>query len=301
MRRAQATIGRLVQSSRLSRSAQRLDPVHDLALNYVAGEDVADAVEVAADLSRKGLSLCFTRLGVDCDATAATASLLELLDALPDARGVDLSVRPSVFGSAPESREAHGPLVDLCAAAARRGATVTLEMQGHAHYLDTIRLARRVLAEVPDLGVTLPVDIRRAERDAREFAERGARVRACIGAYPAPTPVAYRSEHEKSLAFVRVLRVLFASNARPMVASHDPRIVEIAQELARRNGRAPDSYEFQMMLGVRPLEQRRLVDIGLVCRTYVPYGPGWYEHLSNRIAARPRVLWSYARAILDKR
>lgn len=275
--------------------------MHDLALNYVAGEDVADAVEVASDLSRKGLSLCFTRLGDECDPREAAASLLELLDALPDARGVDLSVRPSVFGTGADPRDGGGPLVDLCTAAAARGATVTLEMQGHATYLETIQFARRVRAAVPDLGVTLPADIRRAERDAREFAEQGARVRVCIGSYPAPAHISYWGEHEKSLAFVRILRVLFASNARPMVASHDPRIVEIAQELARRNGRTPDSYEFQMMLGVRPLEQRRLVDIGLVCRTYVPYGPGWYEHLSNRIAARPRVLLSYARAILDKR
>lgn len=275
--------------------------MHELALNYVAGEDVSDAVVVAEDLGRKGLSLSFTRLGTDFDARVATASLLELLDALPDAHGVDLSVRPSVFTAGVPADEAAARLRDLGREAAARGATVTLEMQGHAGYLETLRLFRSVRADVGDLGVTLPVDIRRAERDARELADEGARVRVCIGAYPVPGRLGYRREHDKSLAMVRVLRVLFASRAYPMVASHDPRIVEIAQELARRNGRAPGTYEFQMMLGVRPLEQRRLVDIGLVCRTYVPYGPGWYEHLSDRIAARPRILLSYARAVLDKR
>ena len=81
----------------------------------------------------------------------------------------------------------------------------------------------------------------------------------------------------------------------------DPRIIELAQELALRNGRGPESFEYQMFHGVRPLEQRRLADIGLRCRTYIPFGPGWYGYLATRMAARPRILFSYARALFDKR
>ena len=86
-----------------------------------------------------------------------------------------------------------------------------------------------------------------------------------------------------------------------LLTRNDPRIIDIGQELALRNGRQPSDHEYQMMLGVRPFEQRRLVDIGLTCRTYVPFGPAWYDYVSARLAARPRMLWNYARAILDKR
>ena len=41
----------------------------------------------------------------------------------------------------------------------------------------------------------------------------------------------------------------------PMVASHDPRMVAIAGELARRSGREPASFEYQMLYGIRPEEQ----------------------------------------------
>ena len=89
--------------------------------------------------------------------------------------------------------------------------------------------------------------------------------------------------------------------AYAMLASHDPTVIAIAQELSRRNGLGQDGFEFQMFQGVRPLEQRRLADIGYRSRTYVPFGPAWFEYLTTKIAARPRSAVSYLRAIADKR
>lgn len=299
MRRMQGLVQRAIRSERLSRVAQET-AVRDLALAWFAGEHVDDAVTTAADLRRKGLSVSFTHLGNDCGDTPV--QLGRLLDALGgDADGAELSVRPSTIGLRESTDLARGTLVDLCGAADDAGATVTLEMQGHPEYAQTLALYRDVVRHHPSLGITLPVDLRRAERDARDLGRDGARVRLCIGTYPTPRPVAIRSEHEKSLALVRCLRILVESGAPTMLASHDPRVIHIAQELAHRNNRTPEDFEFQMLMGVRPLEQRRLVDIGMRCRTYIPFGPAWYEYLAGRIAARPRTLWNYARAILDKR
>lgn len=85
-----------------------------------------------------------------------------------------------------------------------------------------------------------------------------------------------------------------------MLASHDPTLIAIAQELARRNAIARNGFEFQMFYGVRPLEQRRLADIGYRSRTYVPYGPAWFDYLSTKVAARPRTAFNYLRAVADK-
>lgn len=299
MRRVQDLVHRIIRSDRLAALAQQT-AVRDLALAYFAGEDVADAVATATDLRRKGLWVSFTHLASGSGETPVELGLL--LDSLgADAAGVELSVRPSTIGLRESTDLARGTLLDLCAAADEAGAHVTLEMQGHAEYLETLALYRVVAARHPMLGVTLPVDLRRAERDARDLAADAARVRLCIGTYPAPRNLAITSEHDKSLALVRCLRILLTSGAPTMLASHDPRVIHIAQELVYRLGRSQEDFEFQMMMGVRPLEQRRLVDIGLRCRTYIPFGPAWYEYLVGRIAARPRILWNYTRAILDKR
>jgi proline dehydrogenase len=87
-----------------------------------------------------------------------------------------------------------------------------------------------------------------------------------------------------------------AGDGYPMVATHDPRLVAITEDLARRLGRAKDSFEFQMLYGIRPHEQERLAAQGQKMRVYVPYGDEWYGYLVRRMADDPRTSRSsYAR------
>lgn len=273
--------------------------MRDLALEYFAGEDVCDAAAIGRDLAGKGLALSYAYLGQEDE--DPSGQLLALLDELAPTTGVELSVRPTMLGIGSSNDEAARALDHLCGAAAERGAFVTLEMQGLAHYEEVLALWRTGFRRWPALGITVPVQLRRAEEDVRILGAEGARVRLVVGSCKAPRQLAWQGEQARLLAMVRCVRSLSESPGRPLIATGDPRIIEIAQELANRNGRTAQDYEFQMMMGVRPLEQRRLVDIGLVCRTYIPFGPAWYEHFSARVAARPRLLWNYARAILDKR
>src|SRR5437773_2481618 len=67
-----------------------------------------------------------------------------------------------------------------------------------------------------------------------------------------------------------------AGQGYPMVATHDPRLVEIAGALAVRHDRAKGTYEYQMLYGVRPDEQLRLAGQGEKVRVYLPYGDQWY-------------------------
>ena len=55
-----------------------------------------------------------------------------------------------------------------------------------------------------------------------------------------------------------------------MLATHDPRLIAIGEDRARWFDRSPDAFEFQMLYGVRPEEQRRLAGEGYTVRVYVP-------------------------------
>ena len=72
-----------------------------------------------------------------------------------------------------------------------------------------------------------------------------------------------------------------------MLATHDPRLVAIGEDRAKWFDRSPDTFEFQMLYGIRPEEQARLVDAGYTMRVYVPYGTQWYGYLMRRLAERP--------------
>jgi proline dehydrogenase len=92
-----------------------------------------------------------------------------------------------------------------------------------------------------------------------------------------------------------------AGEGYPMVATHDPRLIEIAGALAVRNNRAKRTYEYQMLYGVRPTEQQRLADEGETMRVYVPYGHDWYGYMVRRMAEKPANLGLFLHSLASKR
>lgn len=125
-------------------------------------------------------------------------------------------------------------------------------------------------------------------------------MRLCKGAYKEPESVAFQGKREVDLAYVRALKVLMAGEGYPMIASHDPNMIKIAGQLAQWNGRKRDSFEYQMLYGIRPEEQLRLAGEGNTMRVYLPYGQEWYGYFMRRLAERPANLTFFLRAMATR-
>jgi proline dehydrogenase len=152
-------------------------------------------------------------------------------------------------------------------------------------------------ARYPGTGVVLQSYLHRTPDDARALAVAGSRVRIVKGAYREPPSVALQDKRKVDEAFVRCLRILMSGAGYPMVGSHDPAMIEAALRMA-----GPwTSFEFQMLYGMRPAEQRRLVAEGHRVRVYLPYGTDWYGYFMRRLAERPANLLFFARALTTKR
>jgi proline dehydrogenase len=123
----------------------------------------------------------------------------------------------------------------------------------------------------------------------------------CKGAYDAPEQVAFTSRRDIDRCYVRCLRRLLAGPGYPMLATHDPRLIEIAGAQTILAGRSVDSFEYQMLYGIRPAEQRRLAALGARVRVYVPYGSDWYGYLTRRLAERPANLGFFLRSLATRR
>ena len=295
-------VRRLIRSPRVQNAALTTGAAEEFGRSYVAGATIDEALAVVCRLRNQGLLSSLAYLPSSDDEAETPEMLLACIDALGElAAGTEISIKPSSLGLRTDAAGAASRLDDICMAADERGVAVTLEMQGWEGYDPTLKLWRSVRSGHQTLGLTLPADIRRSEREVGSIAADGARVRLCIGSYPVPRSAGFRGEREKSLALVRCIRRAVEAGGYAMVASHDPTIIAITQEIAARNCVRRSGFEFQMFYGVRPLEQRRLADIGCQSRTYLPFGPAWFEYLTTRIAARPRTLFSYLRAIGDKR
>ena len=282
-----------------------------IVTSYVPGETTESAVGATRTLEADGLHVTLDYLGEDTtDAAQAEATVRAYKELLADlgsqglAPHAEVSVKLSAIGqSLPDNghKVALENARDICRAARNAGTTVTLDMEDHTTTDSTLSILRELRKDFPETGAVLQAMLHRTEADCRALAYEGSRVRLCKGAYMEPADVAFQERVEVDKSYVRCLKVLLGGQGYPMIATHDPRMVQIASSLASRFGRRPGTYEFQMLYGIRPEEQKRLAAAGETVRVYVPYGTEWYGYLMRRLAEKPQNLTFFARSLVSKK
>jgi proline dehydrogenase len=298
------------RSSRLRRMAEGSRLTRPVVNRFVAGNDEAAALRVTDDLVRDGLQVTLDFLGEDTtsleQARNTVAAYRSVLVALADrglAEHAEVSVKLSAIGqSLPGDGEkiALDGAREICRQAAQAGTTVTCDMEDHTTTDSTLGIVAELRADFPWVGAVLQAYLKRTESDCRDLATPGSRIRLCKGAYAEPESVAFSGDAVED-SYRRCLGVLFAGEGYPMVASHDPAMIAAARSLIGEHRRSPDSYEFQMLFGIRPEEQRAIVAGGQQLRVYVPYGDEWYGYFVRRLAERPANLGFFLRSLASKR
>ncbi|MYS21491.1 L-proline dehydrogenase [Streptomyces sp. DvalAA-14] len=298
------------RSDRMRRVIAAAPLTRPVVNRFVAGDALHPALATVRALAAAGLDVTLDHLGEDvtdkATAHATRDAYLRLLESLRDERlgdRAEVSVKLSAFGQAlPGGHDiALDSVRQVAELATEIGTTVTLDMEDHTTVDSTLAVLGELRREHPRTGAVLQSYLFRTEDDARALATAGSRVRLVKGAYKEPASVAHQDKKDVDLAYVRALRILFAGDGYPMVGSHDPRMIAIAQELAARGHRAPDTYEFQMLYGIRTAEQRRLAQDGARMRIYVPYGADWYGYFMRRLAERPANLAFFLRSFSPTR
>jgi proline dehydrogenase len=276
---------------------------------FVAGETSAAAVAVTRRLVAAGLLVTIDFLGEDTNdpsrADEVVVAYLNLLTKLRESSlspSAEVSIKLSALGlhlrDGPQLALDNAELI--CRAARKADTAVTLDMEDHSTTDSTLEILRTLRKEYPETGAVLQAYLYRTEGDCRDLAEAGSRVRLCKGAYEEPDGLAFQDRHEIDKSYVRCMKILMAGNGFPMLATHDPTLIEIGRKLAEEHGRGPKDFEFQMLYGIRPTEQLRLAKLGHAVRIYTPYGTDWYGYLIRRLAERPSNLGFFARSLMTK-
>lgn len=284
----------------------------DVVARFVAGETAADALAVTRRLLADDLLVTIDFLGEDTldpgQATAVADEYITVLGQLSDAglasRGrAEVSVKPTAVGlglAEHGEKTAQENIARIASAARNAGTTVTVDMEDDTRVDATLRLVTELRADFPDLGCVVQSYLRRSAADCQELAAAGSRVRLCKGAYRAPEGVGLAGKAEVDRSYARCLRILLDGDGYPMLATHDPRLIEIAGWKAQLAGRLPDTFEYQMLYGIRPAEQARLAAARSQVRVYLPYGSDWYGYLVRRLAERPANLGFFLRALSSR-
>jgi proline dehydrogenase len=302
------------RSQGLRKAAERLPVTRHVVDRFVPGETVGQAVEAVTRLRDSGRLVTVDYLGEDVTDSAAAdvtvqayLGLLGAVGQLPGGDGprpFEVSLKLSALGQAlPRDGEkvalenAHV----ICAKAAEVGAWVTVDAEDHTTTDSTLGIVRDLRTEFDWLGTVLQAYLHRTQADCRDFAAAGARIRLCKGAYDEPASVAYRERAEVTDNYLRCLRILMEGAGYPMVASHDPEIIDAVPAMVRESGRGTDGFEYQMLYGIRDAEQLRLSGAGNNVRVYVPFGTEWYGYFVRRLAERPANLTFFLRALAERR
>jgi proline dehydrogenase len=302
-------------SDGLRRTAERLPVTAAVVHRFVPGASLDRVLDSVTALRESGRLVSIDYLGEDVTdidgANATMRAYLELLTALgrrrdsthDGVRPLEVSLKLSALGQALDRDGEKIALENahtICERAEQIGAWVTVDAEDHTTTDSTLSIAADLRTDFRWLGVVLQAYLRRTHGDCEQFAASGARVRLCKGAYDEPASVAYRDPAGVTASYLRCLRVLMAGPGYPMVASHDPVIIDAVPAMARETGRNAADFEYQMLYGVRGTEQSRLVASGNRVRVYVPFGTQWYGYFMRRLAERPANLTFFMRALAQR-
>jgi proline dehydrogenase len=268
--------------------------VRGLSSRYIAGSELEDARRVVAELNAAGKLATVDVLGEEItrpeEAEEITRAYLDLLDAIDeDALAANVSVKLTGLGLKLDPALARENLRRIARKAIARGGTfVRIDMEDSSTTDATLELYSELGAEgLGNLGVVLQAALKRTVDDARSLA--GANVRLCKGIYVEPAEIAYRDFDDVRESFVRALDALLDGGCYVGIATHDEWLVDAGLRAVRERGLGPETYEFQMLLGVRRELGDRIVAEGHPLRIYVPYGRQWYEYSLRRLQENPKI------------
>ncbi len=273
-----------------------------LARRFVAAEALEDTLPILHQLCAEGLLVTVDRLGEYVhdrqQALATCNAYLGLIDVLANERDAgrlrdaNISLKLSALGQKIDESFCLDNLHQLLEAAKPRDVFIRLDMEGSDLTESTLRIFEQVYPDYPEhVGPVLQAYLKRTAHDIARMCERKARVRLCKGAYKEPPDIAYQDMATIRARFIEYMQQLLLNGRYPGIATHDDVLIEATKRFAATHQIGSERFEFQMLYGIRPETQRKLVRQGYRMRVYVPYGTEWFPYFYRRLRERKENVW----------
>jgi len=298
----------LSESHWLRAVAERSSIGQKFSSRFVAGTQVEDVLRATRTVNQSGLSVSIDNLGenvTNAEEARASAQLYhQLLDDIAAQKlNANISLKLTHMGLDVDEKLAHDQVTGLVAKAAAMNPRnfVRVDMEGSPYTqrtLDFVHELHRAPGNQGCVGAVLQSYMRRSESDAEKLLAEGIRIRLCKGAYKEPPEIAFQKKSEVDANYVKLMKTLMTSGIYHGLATHDENIVLQAQAFATTEKLPRDSFEFQMLYGIRRDLQQRLVRDGWRVRIYIPFGTEWYPYFMRRLGERPANVLFIARNLL---
>src|SRR6266853_1305859 len=299
---------RLSENHSLRAFAERSSIGRRVSHRFVAGTDIADAISVTQALNRAGMSVTVDNLGENVhnlDEARASAQLYhQILDAVAAQKlNANISLKLTHMGLDVDEQLARDLVAGLVSRAAsmRPQGFVRIDMEGSPYTqrtLDFVHELHRMPGNQNSVGTVIQAYLKRSESDVEKLLSEGIRIRLCKGAYKEPASIAFENKEDVDANYVKLMKILMQSGIYHGLATHDENIIREATAFANRERIGRDSFEFQMLYGIRRDLQQSLVRDGWRMRVYIPFGTEWYPYFMRRLGKRPANVLFIARNLL---
>lgn len=257
-----------------------------LASRFVAGETAADAIDNTEQYRDDNVGTILNLLGEHYTDTAKaesdTNAYQTVLDYIHNTDQVCISIKPSQLGADIDPVLFKENLTAILETATENNVFVWCDMEDSTTTEMTVSTIETLAPDYPDnIGLCLQANLKRTAEDIERLAPTGVDIRLVKGAYTEETDVAFTDSDTVDKQYKQHVETLCRTNeGRVAVGTHDPEMIGHTQYLMDEHDR---DVQFQLLLGVREDEQRRLAENGYDVWQYAPYGKRWPSYVYRRI------------------
>ncbi len=273
-----------------------------VALRFVAGETLDEAVNATKVLNSKNLTASLDYLGESVKRAEDTQEVVktyrDLLKRIHDENlKASISLKLTHFGLDISEDLCQTNLRHVLGDAKQFGIPVTIDMENTPYTDITLKIYRTMRDEYDfdNVGTVIQAYLRRSEADMQALGAEGSHIRLCKGAYLESPEHAFPEKADVDANYAKILRQYLQTPGYLCMATHDEKMIQ-AGEAAIKDLK-PTRYEFQMLYGIRSARQDELAAAGYPVRIYVPFGAAWYPYFMRRLAERPANVWFFARSL----
>lgn len=294
----------LSRQARLRRWMETSPVAGRLTRRFIAGMELEDAVRVASELQRSGMMASLDYLGENVrslsEAEQARDAYLAAIRTVYPLHGT-VSMKLTALGLDLSEEACTANTERLVRLAAETGARVEMDMEDSSYTDRNLRIVHAMQSRYHGgVRAVIQAYLYRSEADIHELCRREIPVRLCKGAYQEPATIAFPQKADVDANYVKLMKLLFDKGTYPAIATHDDAMIAEALRYIRERRVRTESFEFQMLYGVRRDLQERIVKEGFRLRLYVPYGAAWYPYFMRRLAERPANVWFLARSLMQR-
>jgi proline dehydrogenase len=266
-----------------------------ISTRFVAGTQVEDVLRATKAINQGGATVSIDNLGENVtnveEARESAGLYHQLLDDIARlGLKANISLKLTHMGLDIDEKLARELVAGLVAKAASLKSFVRVDMEGSPYTqrtLDFVHELHRMPGNRGVVGTVIQSYLHRSEQDVNDLLAQGIRIRLCKGAYKEPPEIAFQKKSEVDANYVKLMKILMKSRIYHGLATHDEAIIKESKAFATREKIARDSFEFQMLHGIRRDLQQQLVREGWGMRVYIPFGTEWYPYFMRRLAERP--------------